>query len=155
MVAILRVASTGSSLGKNSPSQASGMSMSSGLTPQLRPAMSPREADGPPGGLQAGPQATGRVGGAMRMRATKAEMADAFLANLRARKDIDVDQDGFAAAIKGHFESLPSRYASRPPQPRHLASRPPAAPPHTLTAPPSPLTAQIRAGRQHLDPGRP
>jgi hypothetical protein len=52
--------------------------------------------------------------GSMRTRqlkASKQDVAEAFLDNLRARGDIDVDQDGFVESIKGHFESLPSRQA--------------------------------------------
>ena len=49
----------------------------------------------------------------MKRRATKGEVADAFIANLRERGGIDVDAPGFAESIKLHFETLPSRYASR------------------------------------------
>ena len=52
--------------------------------------------------------------GSMRTRQLKApkqDVAEAFLDNLRARGDIDVEQDGFTESIKEHFESLPSRQA--------------------------------------------
>jgi len=53
----------------------------------------------------------GQVSGAMRSRsrATKQEVAEAFISSLRARGNIDVDQPGFIDSVKGHFESLPSR----------------------------------------------
>jgi len=52
--------------------------------------------------------------GSMRTRqlkASKQDVAEAFLDNLRARGDIDVEQDGFIESVKEHFESLPSRQA--------------------------------------------
>jgi hypothetical protein len=49
----------------------------------------------------------------MRRRATKAEVVDAFLANLRARGGIDVDAPGFAESVKHHFETLPTRCVPR------------------------------------------
>jgi hypothetical protein len=135
MVAIANVARTGSkdSLGKSLSPSVSGVSMSSGLTPQLQ---------------------QGTIRATARTRATKQEVAEAFLANLRARKDIDVDQDGFAQAIKDHFEGLPSRQATLSPSPplRTLAAALLSfyASSHRLSPPP-----QIRPGRQHRNSGRP
>lgn len=45
------------------------------------------------------------------LKASKQDVAEAFLDNLRARGDIDVEQDGFTESIKEHFEGLPSRQA--------------------------------------------
>ena len=42
-------------------------------------------------------------------RQSKAEIADAFLASLRARGGLDVDAPGVADAIRDHFRLLPSR----------------------------------------------
>ena len=53
------------------------------------------------------PQLSGSV--RSRSRATKLEVAEAFIGNLRTRANIDVDQPGFIESIKDHFESLPSR----------------------------------------------
>jgi hypothetical protein len=39
----------------------------------------------------------------------KSEVAEAFLANLRGRDNINVDEPGFAESIRQHFDSLPSR----------------------------------------------
>lgn len=39
----------------------------------------------------------------------KAEVAEAFVTNLRARGGVDVDSEGFIESIKEHFLSLPSR----------------------------------------------
>lgn len=46
-----------------------------------------------------------------RMKATKGEVAEAFISNLRDRGNINVDQPGFIESIRQHFEALPSRYA--------------------------------------------
>lgn len=69
----------------------------------------------------------------MRTKATKQEVAESFIANLRARRDIDVDQNGFIQAIKDHFESLPSRYDSfiatfSPSSPLKITAFPPLFP---------------------------
>lgn len=42
-------------------------------------------------------------------RASKTEIADAFIRSLRERGGLDVDAPGVAAAIKDHFRLLPSR----------------------------------------------
>lgn len=73
--------------------------------------------------------------GSLRRR-TKQEVAEALLANLRARGSVDVDSDGFADAIKQHFESLPSRQAANDPPDRVSCSPLPACP-QLLPPPPS------------------
>lgn len=87
MVAIATVTRSGStgSVGKQFSPAAHGMS--SGLAPQLS------------GSIRS------------RTKATKQEVAEVFLANLRARGDIHVDEEGFVEGIKEHFEGLPSRQA--------------------------------------------
>lgn len=86
MVAIATLARNGSngSVGKHISPSSSGMS--SGLARQPSGSMRTRQ-----------------------LKATKQDVAEAFLDNLRARGDIDVEQDGFIESIKEHFESLPSR----------------------------------------------
>ena len=62
-------------------------------------------------------------------RRTRVEVAEALLAQLRARgAGIDVDSPGFAEGIRQHFENLPSRCDSRPPPPR-APGRPRSPPP--------------------------
>lgn len=90
MVAIATLTRNGSngSLGKYISPSSSGKSMSSGLARQTSGSMRTRQ-----------------------LKASKQDVAEAFLDNLRARGDIDVEQDGFTESIKEHFEGLPSRYA--------------------------------------------
>jgi len=44
-----------------------------------------------------------------RGKTTKLEVADAFIANLRAKGDVAIDEEGFVESIREHFASLPSR----------------------------------------------
>ena len=87
MVAIATVTRSGSngSIGKHFSPAVHGMS--SGLAPQIS------------GSIRS------------RTKATKQEVAEVFLANLRARGDIHLDEEGFVESIKEHFEGLPSRQA--------------------------------------------
>ena len=62
--------------------------------------------------------------GSLRRR-SKQEIADQFLANLRARGNLDVDAPGFAEDLRAHFENLPSRWV--PLARRQEDGAPPAA----------------------------
>lgn len=62
--------------------------------------------------------------GSLRRR-SKQEIADQFLANLRARGNLDVDAPGFAEDLRAHFENLPSRWV--PLARRQVFGAPPAA----------------------------
>lgn len=82
---------------------------SSGTTPRLQAGSLSRAMSGsgsalppPPGSAPLSHQ------GSLRRR-SKAEIADLFLANLRARGSLDVDAPGFAEDIRQHFDGLPSR----------------------------------------------
>ena len=46
-------------------------------------------------------------------RRSKAEVAAAFIANLRSRGSVDVDAPGFVEDLRQHFETLPSRWGAR------------------------------------------
>ena len=62
--------------------------------------------------------------GSLRRR-SKQEIADQFLANLRARGNLDVDAPGFTDDLRAHFENLPSRWVAL--SRRQLLGAPPAA----------------------------
>lgn len=44
-------------------------------------------------------------------RATKSEILEAFLSNLRQRGNVDLEAAGVLEGIRRHFSELPSRYA--------------------------------------------
>lgn len=44
-------------------------------------------------------------------RKTKQQVCEAFLQNLRDKKNFDLDAPGFVEGIKQHFQTLPTRYA--------------------------------------------
>ena len=44
-------------------------------------------------------------------RASKSEILEAFLANLRQRGNIDLEAPGVVDGIRQHFNELPTRYA--------------------------------------------
>jgi hypothetical protein len=122
------------------------VAVASSAGPALEGLASGHDELAPLRGTMSGAGATPPMGAQNRRgRASKAEVADAFLANLRARGTIEVDADGFADAVREHFEKLPSRCAARPPPPPPRA--PHAQPPsmHAHANPPSSRSAATRS----------
>lgn len=102
---------SGPTLALSSPSSGNGLLHFAGSVPTSFTGLGNAGSMNGPPGVPLFPSGAPLVSQGSLRRRSKTEIADQFLANLRARGNLDVDSPDFAEDLRTHFESLPSRYA--------------------------------------------